>query len=295
MPEELRADLAAGHRVVATVYLQCGWQHRKTGPEAMRPVGETETVDAVATLSATGAYGPTRVCAGIVAYADLRGEMLDAVLDAHVAASPERFRGIRHGAAQDDALLPTSAVPGPKGLLRDPAFLKGVRRLGERGLTFDSWSYHPQLRDVLAVARGAPGTKMVINHVGGPLGCGPYRRDEAFVGWKADMAALAACPNVFVKLGGLGMPVNGFDYDKEALPPTSERIAADWKPWIETCIELFGVQRSMFESNFPVDKGMCSYPVLWNAFKRMATGASPAEKAALFHDTAARFYRLPPA
>lgn len=216
------------------------------------------------------------------------------MLDAHVAASPACFRGIRQSGALDAAVIPTVSVVPPAGLMREPAFLRGLQRLGQRGLTFDCWVYHPQLQDVLVAARAAPGTPMVVNHVGGPLGVGPYRarRDELFAGWRAAMKELATCPNVYVKLGGLGMPVNGFDYNKNPLPPTSARLAADWQPWMETCIELFGPGRCMFESNFPVDKGMCSYPVLWNAFKRMVAGASAAEKAALFHDTAARFYKL---
>jgi predicted TIM-barrel fold metal-dependent hydrolase len=292
MPEQLHEDLAAGHNIVATVFLQCGWMHRTTGPEAARPAGETEAVNAAAILSATGAYGPARACAGIVGYADLRSPALDETLDAHVAAASHRFRGIRQVAASDPNILPTSAVPPPAGLMLDPAFTTGVKRLGERGFTFDSWAYHTQLADLLAVVQQAPETRIVINHVGGPLHAGPYRRDECFTAWKAGMAALAACPNTTVKLGGLGMPLNGFDYHKNPLPPTSAQVAADWKPYIDTCIELFGPARSMFESNFPVDKGMVGYTVLWNAFKHLAAGASATEKAALFHDTAASFYRL---
>ena len=292
--EDLQADLATGHNIVATVFMQCGWNHRKTGPEDLKPVGETDAVAATATLSETGAYGNARMCAGIVGYADLRSPGLNAALDAHLAAGGGRFRGIRHLASYDPAILPTSAVVPPPGLLRDPAYMQGVRRLGERGLTYDAWMYHTQLADLLAVTRAAPGTTTVINHVGGPLGCGPYRgqRDTIFPSWRADMQALAACPNVYVKLGGLAMPVNGYDYNTNPVPPSSAQLAKDWAPWMETCIELFGAERCMFESNFPVDKGMCSYPVLWNAFKRIAAGASEADKTALFHDTAARFYKL---
>ncbi len=292
--EELLADLNSGHNIVATVFMQCGWMHRTSGPEDFRPVGETEVVNAVAVLAASGAYGTRLACAGIVGFADLRSKQLDAVLDAHVAAGGGRFRGIRHIVAWDDSIAPTSSIVPPPDLIRDPAFSRGVQRLGERGFSFDAWLYHPQLKDLLTVARAAPGTPIVIDHVGGPLGCGPYRghQDEVSRTWKAGILDLAGCENVHVKLGGLGMPVNGYDYDKDASPPGSARIAADWKPWIETCIEAFGARRCMFESNFPVDKGMCSYPVLWNAFKCLAAGASAQEKAALFHDTAATFYKL---
>jgi predicted TIM-barrel fold metal-dependent hydrolase len=296
MMEELLADLNSGHNIVATVFMQCGWKHRADGPEDFRPVGETEVVNAVAVLAASGAYGSRLACAGIVGFADLRSPRLDAVLDAHVAAGAGRFRGIRHIAAWDESIVPTTSVVPPPGLMHDPAFVRGVQRLGARGFSFDAWLYHPQLKDLLTVARAAPETPIVIDHVGGPLGGGPFRgkRDAVFGVWSADMKALAHCPNVHVKLGGLAMPVNGYDYHNDPLPPSSERMADDWKPWIETCIALFGPERCMFESNFPVDKGMCSYPVLWNAFKRLAAGATPAQKAALFHDTAARFYRLPP-
>ena len=297
MLEQLLEDLRSGHNVVATVFLQCGWMHRTHGPEVLRPAGETEAVNATAILSATGAYGPARACAGIVGWADLRSPLLDDMLDAHEAAGGGRFRGIRHTTAWDDAILPTSALQKGPGLLQDEQFRAGLRRLGERGLSFEAWQYHPQLADLLAAARTAPNTPIVINHVGAPLGCGPYRdrRQDVMQAWSRDVKALSACPNVFMKLGGLGMPINGFDYHKQPTPPGSQRLAMDWRPFMEPCIEWFGAERCMFESNFPVDKGMVSYPVLWNAFKRLAAGASPADKAALFHDTAQRFYRLNPA
>ncbi len=296
MPEQLYADLATGHAIKATVFVQCNWVPRTSGPEAARPAGETEAVNAAAVLSATGAYGPARICAGIVGWADLCSPLLDAMLDAHEAAGGGRFRGVRQTTAWDDAILPTSALQTGPGLLQDERFRAGLRRLGERGYSFEAWQYHPQLADLLDAVRTAPGTRIVINHVGAPLGCGPYRDGPEAVkqDWSKGVKALAACPNVFMKLGGLGMPINGFDYHKQPAPPGSVQIAEDWRPFIEPCIEWFGTDRCMFESNFPVDKGMCSYPVLWNAFKRLAAGASAEEKAALFHDTAQTFYRLPP-
>ena len=178
--------------------------------------------------------------------------------------------------------------------MQDAAFRRGFAWLERHGLSFDAWLYHTQLDQVLDLARAFPGVPIVINHAGGPLGSGRYRgrRDEIFPAWRAGMQALAACPNVHVKLGGLAMVVNGFNFHENLLPPSSGELAAAWRPWMEACIEDFGVQRCMFESNFPVDKGMCAYPVLWNAFKRIASGATASEKAALFHDTAQRFYRL---
>ncbi len=292
--DELAQDLNTGHNIVATVFMQCAWMHHDHGPEAFRPVGETECVNAVATLAAREAYGRSKACHGIIGYADLRRPELEQVLQAHQKAGGGRFRGIRHIAAWDDAIQPTSSVVPPPGLLRDNDFLNGLRKLGALGFTFDAWLYHPQLHEMANAARFAPDTPIVIDHVGGPLGCGEYRgaRDDVARTWRAGMQELAACPNVHVKLGGLAMPVNGFDYDKNDRPPTSEQLARDWKPWIEPCIEMFGPERCMFESNFPVDKGMCSYPVLWNAFKRLAPAPPRSEKAMLFHDTAARFYKL---
>ncbi len=294
MPEELYADLYAGHNVVATVFMQCAWMHRSEGPEAERPAGESEAVDAVATLSATGAYGPARACAGIVSYADLRRADLDVTLDAHVKSAGSRFRGVRQIAASDPSVIAGYSTREEPGLLRDPNFLRGLRRLGERGFTYDSWAFHTQLPDLLAVARAAPDTAIVIDHLGGPLGGGHWRalHDEVLESWSESMRALAGCPNVSVKLGGLAMPVNGFDYHEQPTPPTSEQIARDWRPYIEPCIEWFGPDRCMFESNFPVDKGMVDYTVLWNAFKILARGASDETKRELFYDTARHFYSL---
>ena len=294
MQDDLAADLATGHDVRSTVFIQCGWAYRTHGPEALRMAGETDAAEAAATLSDTGAYGPARLCAGIVGCADLRAETLDALLDAHEAAGGGRFRGIRHICTWDDAIAPTSVLKQEPGLLADPDFRRGLHHLGERGYTFEAWQYHTQLSELLQAVREAPGTTFVINHVGGPLGVGAYRADRAGVTclWAQGMQALAACPNTVVKLGGLGMPVNGFDYQKQPAPPGSEQIANDWRPFIEPCIEWFGAGRCMFESNFPVDKGMVGYAVVWNAFKRLAAGASAAQKAALFHGTAARIYRL---
>lgn len=294
MPEQLHADLQAGHNIVATVFMQCAWMHRKDGPEAERPAGESEAVNAVAILSATGAYGRARACAGIVSYADLRRPDLDATLDAHVRSAGPRFRGVRQIAASDPSVLATYSTKEERGLLRDPAFLQGLRHLGERGFTYDSWAFHPQLPDLLEAARAAPGTRIVIDHVGGPLGGGHWRtqHDEVLEAWSRSMRELAGCPNVYVKLGGLAMPVNGFDYHHHERPPTSDQIARDWRPFIEPCIEWFGPERCMFESNFPVDKGMVDYTVLWNAFKILAKEASNETKNALFYKTAHEFYSL---
>jgi predicted TIM-barrel fold metal-dependent hydrolase len=292
--DELLTDLNAGHNIVATVFLQCFWAYRTSGPEAMRPVGETEFVASVAD-EAQRRRMQAKVCAAIVGHADFRaGEAVDAVLEAHIAAGGGRFRGIRQVSARHPDFLASISTPPPLGLLGDPAFRTGFSRLRKYGLTFDAWLYHTQLDELLSLVQAFPETPIVINHVGGPLGVGPYRgkTEDIFAAWHAGMKRLATCPNVHVKLGGLAMAINGFDFHKQAMPPSSKELAKAWRPWMVACIEAFGPRRCMFESNFPVDKAMCSYPVLWNAFKRITADASAAEKRNLFHNTAARFYRI---
>ncbi len=290
--EDLTQDLQTGHAVRATVFIQCGSAYREGGPEEMRPVGETEFVAAIAAASESL---PFRACAGIVGHADCRlGDRIEPVLLAHVAAGGGRFKGIRHSATWDAGIAPTAPPGAPPGLFLDPAFRAGVARTGALGLTFEAWCYHPQLSELADLLRACPEQKMVLNHLGGPLGVGPYdgKHAEVFAQWSAAMTELAHCPNLYVKLGGLAMNVNGFGYHHQVLPPGSGEMAAAWRPYMETAIEAFGAARCMFESNFPVDKGMCAYPVLWNTFKRVAAGCSAGEKADLFHGTAARFYGL---
>ena len=292
--DELLDDLGAGHTIAATVFLQCAWAYRTEGPEALRPVGETEFVAGVADEAARRGC-TTRVCAGIVGHADLTlGAQVDEVLKAHLAAAGGRFRGIRHLTARDEGFRAGIAPPPPAGIMTTPAFRAGFARLSPFRLSFDAWLYHLQIPELTALAQEFPGTPIVLNHLGGPLGIGPYagRRDEVFAAWRASIRALAACPNVTMKLGGLAMLVAGFGFHERPVPPSSAELAVAWRPYVEAAIEAFGPERCMFESNFPVDKAMCSYAALWNAFKRLAAGASAAEKRALFHDTAARFYRI---
>ncbi|MDP6345735.1 MAG: amidohydrolase family protein [Alphaproteobacteria bacterium] len=294
--DELLADIGGGHNVVSTVFLECMAFYRPDGPEALRPVGETEFVNGIATMSASGSYGPARVAAAIVGFADLRlGAAVDEVLTAHEQASGGRFRGIRNVAAfLDHPEINNSATDPKDGLYLDATFREGFARLAPRGLSFDAWFYHPQIPELTDLARAFPDTTIVLDHVGGPLGIGPFagRREEVYQTWRPDIDELAQCPNVHVKLGGLAMKMCGFGYHKLDQPPSSEALAEDWQPYLQHCIERFGPERCMFESNFPVDKSSCGYTVLWNAFKRLAAGFSDDEKAALFHDTAARVYRI---
>ena len=293
--DELLADTGSGHAVRATVFVECLSMYRAQGPLATRPVGETEFVNGIAAMSASGRYGPTRAAAGIVSFADLTlGEHAGEVLDAHRAASP-RFRGIRHAAGWDasDAVRNSHTNP-PPGLLGDSRFRRGFAELARRGLTFDAWCYHPQLPEVADLARAFPDTTIVLDHFGGPLGIGPYRgrRAEVFRWWRDAIRAVAACPNVVAKLGGLVMPLNGFGFHKRAEPATSEELAEATREWYLHAIDCFGAERCMFESNFPVDKVSASYRVLWNSFKRITAAFSKTDKAALYHDTAVRVYGL---
>ena len=290
------ADVNSGHKVIATLFEECHSMYRASGPEELRALGETEFVAGVAAMSESGAYGPTRVAAGIIGNADLMlGDRVEAVLEAHIHASGGRFRGVRHSAGWDaDPIIGNSAsVTGPH-LYMSADFRAGLSRLTHLGLAFDAWLYHPQLADIVDLARSAPDANIVMCHVGGPLGYGPYagKGDEVFAAWKARMTELAACPNVSVKLGGMTMRLAAFDYGTLPAPLPSDEVAAYWRPYMETCIELFGAQRCMFESNFPVEKMGIGWVTLWNAFKRIAAGASEAEKLALFSGTAQRVYRL---
>jgi predicted TIM-barrel fold metal-dependent hydrolase len=286
MVEELRADTDSGHRVVRTVFVECMSAYRTDGPEPFRPVGETDFVVAAE---------PDGFIAGIVGFADLRSPEIDDVLAAHIEAGAGRFRGVRHASAWDPSPdIRASHTNPPPGLLGDAAFRSGFAALGRAGLSFDAWLYHPQITELTDLARAHPDVPIVLDHLGGPLGIGPYddRRDEVLTVWRSAMRELATCPNVVIKLGGIGMPIFGMKWHHQPGGATSEELAAVWGGEIRWCIEQFGVDRSMFESNFPVDKASCSYAVLWNAFKRIGAGSSLSEKADLFHDTATRTYRL---
>jgi L-fuconolactonase len=287
---DLEEDLDSGHRVVDTVFVECGAAYERAADNAFAPVGETAFVTGEAERSGRQVMG------GIVAHADLcDAGHLGAVLDAHEAAGNGRFRGIRHAgshALHPDVLM----IPGraPAGLYADPEFRSGVGRLGERGLTYDTWHYHYQNRDFLELARAVPDTTMVLDHFGTPLGVGPYQsqREHIFEQWKTDIADLAACDNVVAKIGGLAMPDNGFGWHSAERPPTSDEfIEAQGRYYLHT-IEQFGPERCMFESNFPVDRLSLSYRTVWNAFKKLVADFSPDERDAMLRGTAARVYRL---
>ncbi len=289
----LHADTGSGHNVTQTVFVECTWGYRTDGPEHLRLVGETEHVAAEARASV--AAGGAEIAA-IVSRADLTaGAAVEELLLAHDAAGDGKFRGIRHATAwdADPAIHETHTRPGP-GLMGTAAFREGFATLSRLGFTYDAWLYHPQIHELTDLARAFPEATIICDHLGGPIGIGPYagRRDEVLAAWRPQMTELAACPNVVLKVGGIGMTSYGMDWHRRPTAPTSAELAAAWGDEIRFCIDLFGADRCMFESNFPVDGRSVSYAVLWNTFKRIAADASPAERAELFAGTARRTYRI---
>jgi predicted TIM-barrel fold metal-dependent hydrolase len=292
--EHLLKDIAGGHNIVQTVFIQCSSMYKKDGPQELRPVGETEFVQGIAAQSASGQYGNTAVAAGIIGFADLTlGSSVAPVLEAHIAASRNRFRGIRFNTRWDASPALESLANTPN-LLSDNKFREGIAQLHKYNLSFEDSLYFHQLPGLVDLARIFPETPIILNHIGVPLGVGPYagKREQVFQEWKQGIATLATCPNVVVKLGGMGMPRTGFGWHDMPKPPGSGTLAKDMVPYFMWCIEKFGTKRCMFESNFPVDRISYSYTVIWNAFKIIAKDFSPTERADLFHDTAARVYRL---
>ena len=302
MLEELIED-TRDHNVRQTVFVECSAMYRADGPEEFRVVGETEFVQGVAAMSASGAYGEMRAATGIVGSANLcLGERVAAVLEAQIAASPQRFRGIRQRAAWGDSSYiralggwPSMPANLPTRILMDSDFRKGYAQLRTYGLSFEGWVFHTHIDDLTDLAKAFPDTTIIFNHLGGPIGVESYagRRDEVFAAWKLSVAELAKCPNVFAKLGGLQMIVNGYDWHKRDKPPTSDQLLETNRDWYNYAIDQFGPDRCMFESNFPVDKLSSSYTVLWNQFKKLTKNFSKDERADMFHDTAMRVYRLP--
>ena len=286
-------DEGCGHNVVATVAIECKAMYRKDGPEELKPLGETQFLESVANHVAAHPTIATAVASAIVGFADLSlGDGVAGLLEAHLAASPDHFRGIRYSTTWDaSGALRNEAA---RGFLSESSFRRGFAYLGRYKLSYDAWLYHPQLAELADLARAFPAISIILNHIGAPLGVGPYagKRAEVFEAWRAGILRVAACPNVAVKLGGLGSERSGFDWHERAAQPSSTELAAALKPYIELCIEKFGVDRCMFESNFPVEKRANSYVVVWNAFKRITANYSESERAALFHDIATRMYRL---
>ncbi len=292
---ELADDVNSGHNVKSTVFIEARSMYRADGPEEMRPVGEVEFVQGLAAASASGLYGPTKVAAAIVGHANLNlGEAVETVLEALQAASPNRFRGIRHGLTWDPHLDIPSNRWNLESQLADEKFRDGSRVLARMGVSFYAWMYFHQLPELVEFARAIPGLTIILNHIGGVLRTGPYanRDEEVLPIWREGLAAVAKCPNVVVKLGGIGQPRTGYDWSARDVPIGSEELAGLMAPYMNYAIEQFGPDRGMFESNFPPDKVGHSYNILYNAFKRLSKGYSTTERAALFQGTAERAYRM---
>lgn len=292
MPE-LAADLASGQNIVSTVFAECHSMYRKSGAPEQRSLGETEFVRGQAAMSASGEFGGTRACDVMFGNVDLTlGGDIEALLEQHIEASGGRFRGVRisSGWHADNKIHNVASQPG---LLSDPQVHRAAAVLNSKGLSLDCWLYHTQLDEVAQLADAHPELTIILNHVGSPILGGPYRgkTDQVFHEWKAAIRRVSERENVFVKLGALPIRMPDYDGDR-TLPPGSEEVAAAWRPWMQNCIEAFGPERSMYESNFPVQKRWCSYQVCWNAFKRISAGASPAEKVVLFSGAAMRAYRM---
>ena len=296
MIDEVTRDFSTGHNVLQSLFVEVDSMYRASGPVEMKPVGEVEWVRGLGALSDSGNYGPTKVAAGIVGYADLNlGAAVGPVLEAMELAGSGRFRSVRHTCSWDAHEPLRSHRSGWPGMIAEANFREGIGVLFRMGHAFDALVYHPQLFELADLVDAFPKSVFILNHIGRPLGVGPYagHRDEIFEVWKKDMTALAERPNVVVKVGGLGNRVSGFGWDTRPAPPDSTELTDAMSPYYLHTIETFGPERCMFESNFPVDKNSYSYTAVWNSFKRMTADYSASEKRLLFHDTAAKAYRLP--
>lgn len=292
--DEFLADVGSGHNIVATIFAPCRAMYRAGGPEDMQPVGETEFVAGMATQSESGLYGSTRICAAIVSSLDFAlGERVVPVLEAHIRAGGGRFRGIR-GRTSWDASPEVHKLPTTQGVMKERATREAIAQIQKFGLSLDLWAFHTQMDEAIDLCRAFPDLPIIINHIAGPLGIGPYegRRDEIFGVWAEHVKTLGTLPNTIMKIGGFGMRFTGNTYHRQPMPPSSDELVAAWRPYTETCIEAFGPGRCMFESNFPVDKAMFSYPVMWNAYKKLCAGYTESERHDLFCGTAARTYRI---
>jgi predicted TIM-barrel fold metal-dependent hydrolase len=301
--DDLLRDIYDGHDVRATVLVQARSMLRAEAPPHLQPLGETEFANGVAAMSASGLYGPARVCAGIVGFADLTlGDAVQPVLERHIAlaggspAQGGRFRGVRQSLTWDsDASLTNPLYPTTEHMMDEPAFRAGLAHLAPLGLSFEAWVFFHQLPKVAALARAFPDTRIVLNHCGGIVRIASYaeRLTDVFACWKRGLWDVARCPNVSVKLSGLGMRLGGFRFEEGERAPSSEQLADAWRPWIETCVDAFGPERCMYGSNFPVDKGSYAYGVGLNALKRLTGSYSAHQREDIFWRSASTFYRLP--
>ena len=290
---DLVGDVNSGHNVHSTVFIEVRCEYRTDGPDEMKPVGEVEYVQTIADASASGSHGPTKAAAAIIGHADLKlGEGVRPVLEAMQAASPNRFRGVRHSVGWDESReLANREI---KGALGTDGYRAGAKVLAGMGLILENSLYFHQASDLADFARALPELTIVLNHIGGLVRVGPYANRDEYVlpEWRKGIELMAKAPNIVLKLGGVGQTRFAYGWDERETPVGSEELAETLGPLMNHCIEQFGPERCMFESNYPVDKISYSYNVLFNAFKRLSKGYSATDRANLFHGTAARVYNI---
>ena len=294
--DELLSDTNSGHNITSTVFIETRSMYRETGPEELKPIGEVEFAQGIAAASASGNYGSTRAAAAIVGHANLNlGSSVKPVLEQLQAASPNRFRGIRHPVTWDPhSEISNTASHKAQGQLSSAPFREGAKVLSDMGMSFDAWLYFPQLLELAEFAKAVPDLTIILNHIGGLLRTGPYSNndEEVLKTWKDGIAQVSECPNVVVKLGGITQPRTGYNWHSRKKPIGSQELSDVMTPLMNHCIEKFGPDRCMFESNFPPDKVGCSYNVMFNSFKRLSSGYSDSERSDMFHDTATRIYKI---
>ena len=290
--ENLNEDTFSGHNIVGTIFMECAQGYYLDGEEKYKPVGETEFV--INLIKDSEKLSKSTNIMGIIGFADLMlGHEVKDVLNTHLSKGEGLFRGIRHAAGWDKNNEIHNSHSNPiENIYHNKSFMKGAEELINLKLTFDAWHYHHQINDLSIFAKKYPELTIIHDHFGGPLGVGPYegKKEEIFKKWKDDISLLSESKNVFAKLGGLAMPVNGWNFHKQNKPASSDQIVDMHHEYYLHTINCFGVERCMFESNFPVDRRSVSYHVIWNAFKKMVLGYSDEDKNKLFFKNAKDVY-----
>ena len=292
LADQLLEDVCSGHNIISTIYMECGYAYDAALPDHLASVGETRSVDNLAEQLFKRTNGRVAACKAIVGFTDLsQGPQTEESLETHLAAS-SRFCGVRHATGWDaDPNIRNAHTLPTEGLMLTPSFERGIRALTALDLTFDAWLYHPQICELTILAKNNPNQTIILDHIGGPIGIGSYATQKVavFEQWKKDISLLADHGNVYIKLGGLAMPFSGM-VNKQDTNISSDRLAEVTAPYYLHVIEIFGVERCMFESNFPVDRAGASYPTIWSSFKHLTKNFSSSEKRALFKDTAEKVY-----
>ena len=290
--ENLNEDTFSGHNIVGTIFMECAQGYYLNGEEKYKPVGETEFV--INLIKDSKKLPESTNIMGIIGYANLMlGTDVKDVLDEHLSKGEGLFKGIRHAAGWDKNNEIHNSHSNPiENIYYDKNFIKGAEELINLNLTFDAWHYHHQITDLSIFAERYPELIIIHDHFGGPLGVGPYegKREEIFKKWKDDISLLSESKNVYAKLGGLAMPVNGWNFHKQDKPASSDQIVDLHQQYYLHTINCFGADRCMFESNFPVDRRSVTYHILWNAFKKMVSDYSDEDKNKLFFKNAKDVY-----